>query len=75
MLVANVKPLYWAIWPRWWMDLSWSRALDNFFGLFRPYQHGLACKQAQVPKTNITNCKSAMLVGCGHKDEHKRASS
>ena len=33
--------------------------------------HGIASKQAQVPKKNITNDKSAMLVGCGYKDELK----
>ena len=38
---------------------------------FRPYQHGTASKQAEVPKTNLSNGKSAMIVGCGYKDELK----
>ena len=29
----------------------------------------IASKQAQVPKMNISNGKSAMLVGCGYADE------
>ena len=33
--------------------------------LFRPHQHGIGSKQAQVPKTNIINGKSA------YKDEFK----
>ena len=35
------------------------------------HQHGIASKQAQIPKTNISNSKSAMLVGCCYKDEVK----
>ena len=33
----------------------------------RSYQYGIASKQAQVPKMNISFGKSAMLVGCGYK--------
>ena len=36
-----------------------------------PHQHGIASKQAQVPKTKINNDKSAMLVGSDYKDEFK----
>ena len=46
--------------------------MDNCFGLFRPHQHGIASKQAQVPKSNISTVivkDCAMLVGCGYKDE------
>ena len=43
------------------------------FGLFKPHQHGIASKQAKVPKTNISDGKSAMLVGGGYKDELKCA--
>ena len=46
-------------------------AIDNCFGVFRPHQHGIASKQAQVPKMNISNCKSAMLVGFGFLDDLK----
>ena len=50
-------------------------AMDRCFGLFRPHQHGIASKQAQVPKKNIlshvSNGKRAMLVGCGYKHELK----
>ena len=42
--------------------------MDSCFGHFRPRQHGIASKQAQVPKTNISNGKSAVLLGCGYKD-------
>ena len=40
----------------------------------------MGSKHAHVSKTNIDNGKSAMLVGCGYKDElkyrqHKRARS
>ena len=45
--------------------------MDSCFGLFRPHQLGIASKQAQVPKTNKTNGKNAMLVGCGNKDKLK----
>ena len=44
-------------------------AMDSCFDLFRPPQHGIASKQAQVPKTNLSNGKSAMSVGCGYKDD------
>ena len=44
-------------------------AMDSCFGRFRPHQHDIARKQAQVPKMNISNSKSVMLVGCGYKDE------
>ena len=46
-----------------------------------PQSHrGIASKRAQVPKTNISNGKTVMVVGFGHNDElnyryHKRASS
>ena len=43
-------------------------AMDS---LFRPHQHDIDSKEAQVPKTNISNGKSTMLVGCGYKDELK----
>ena len=46
-------------------------AKGSCFGLFRPPQHDAATKQAKVPKTNISNGKSVMLVGCGYKDEFK----
>ena len=36
-----------------------------------PHQHGIASKQAQVSKANITNGKGVMLFGCGYKDELK----
>ena len=54
-------------------------AMDNYFGLFRSYQHGIPSKQVQVPKKNtLSNGKGALHVGCGYKDEfkyrkHKRA--
>ena len=40
-------------------------AMDSCFGLFRAHQHGIASKQAQVPKKNVSIVKSAMLVGNG----------
>ena len=43
--------------------------MDSCFEISRPHQNGIASKQAQVPKTNISNGKSAMLVGCGYKYE------
>ena len=46
-------------------------AMDSCFGLFMPHQHGIASKKAQVPTKNITNGKSAMLVGCACKEEVK----
>ena len=49
---------------------SWLQAaMDSCFDLFAPHQHGIASKHAQVPKLSISNGKSAMLVGCGYKDE------
>ena len=36
--------------------------MDICFDLFRPHQHGIASKQAQVPKKNIRCSKSAVLV-------------
>ena len=48
-----------------------AQAIDSCFGLSRPHQHGIASKQARVPKTNICNGKSAMLVGCSYKGERK----
>ena len=45
--------------------------MDSCLGLCRPFQHGIANKRAQVLKTNINNGKSAMLLGCGYKDELK----
>ena len=45
--------------------------INSHFEISRPYQHGTAGKQVQVPKTNISNGKSAMLVGCGYQDELK----
>ena len=28
-------------------------AMNSCFGLFRPHQHGIASKQAQVPNMNV----------------------
>ena len=33
--------------------------MDSCFGLFRCHQHGIACKQVQVPKKNIRCSQSA----------------
>ena len=41
----------------------WDVAIKN------ELKYSIASKQAQVPKTNISNGKSAMFVGCGYKDE------
>ena len=41
--------------------------MDSCFRLFRPHQHGIASKQAQVSK----NGKNAILLGFGYKDELK----
>ena len=56
-----------------------SYIISGCFDISRSRQHGIASKQAQLPKTNLSNGRSAMLVGCGYKDElkyryHKRAS-
>mgnify|MGYP001795923083 CR=1 FL=1 len=40
-------------------------AMDSCFGLFRPNQHDIASKQAQIPKNTRCN-ESAMLVECGY---------
>ena len=44
---------------------------SSCFEISRPHPHGIASKQALVPKTIIINNKSAILVGCGYKDELK----
>ena len=46
-------------------------AMESCFGLFRPHQHGIASKQAQVPKKNIRCNESGMLVGCGYKNQRQ----
>ena len=43
--------------------------MDSCFGPSRPHQHDIASKQAQVPKTNISNGKSSMFVGSGYKNQ------
>ena len=42
-------------------------AIYSCFNLFRPYQHGIAGKPAQVPKMNIRCSQKIMLVGCAVK--------
>ena len=42
-------------------------AMDSWFRPFRPHQHGIASKQAQVPKKIIKCNECAMFVECGFK--------
>ena len=83
VLVGTLNPLYWALWLHWQRALSLQTTIkivspiaSSHGQLFRPFysrphQHGIASKQAQVPKTKIINGKSAMFVGCSYKDELK----
>ena len=36
-------------------------SMDSWCGLFRPYQHGIASKQAQIPKKNIRCSKNTFV--------------
>ena len=36
--------------------------MNSYFGPFRPRQHDIASKQAQVPKTNISPCPWLLTI-------------